>query len=193
VTAAVLLAAYLLGGISFGLIASRAIDGTDPRRHGSGNIGFTNVLRVGGKGAAAVTLIGDLGKGGAAVWLARRAGLTEAGVLAAGALVTLGHIAPLFLAFRGGKGVATGLGVLLVLDPAVGVTTAALWLGTVLVTRISSLGAIVAFATLPLTTAAFGRSGVQQLFALGLALLVLARHRSNIERLWRREEPQIGR
>lgn len=191
-TAAVLIGAYLLGGVTFGLIASRLIDGVDPRRHGSGNIGFTNVLRVGGRRAAAVTLIGDLGKGGAAVWIARRAGLSESGVLAAGALVTLGHIAPAFLGFRGGKGVATGLGVLLVLDPVVGATTAGLWLGTVALTRVSSLGAIIAFGALPVTTMAFGRSGAQQLFALGLAVLVLARHRANIERLWRREEPQIG-
>lgn len=192
-TAAVLAAAYLLGSISFGLVASRVLDGADPRRHGSGNVGFTNVLRVGGKGAAAMTLIGDLGKGGAAVLLARRAGLTELGVLAAGALVTLGHIAPVFLRFRGGKGVATGIGVLLVLDPPVGAATAALWLAAVALTRISSLGAIVAFVCLPLTTAALGRSTAQQWFALALALLILARHRSNIERLWRHEEPQIGR
>ena len=122
---------YLLGSVPFGLIVARAFKGVDPRQQGSGNIGFTNVLRVAGATPAAITLVLDVGKGALPVALARARGLDPIWSLAAGALAVVGHIFPAYLRFRGGKGVATGLGAVLAIEPILGLIAAALWLGEI--------------------------------------------------------------
>ncbi len=183
--------AYLLGCIPFGLITARA-RGVDLRAAGSGNIGATNALRVMGKGAGAVTLMGDCLKGTAAVYIAFKLAGGDARIPAfAAAAAVLGHDFPVFLGFKGGKGVATSLGVLLALAPYVAVAGAAVWLVVVLAFRISSLGALASFMALPVIVLATKRD----LFALTLFLtgLILIKHRSNIARLLKGEEPKIGR
>ena len=144
-----LVAAYLLGSVPFGLLVARAQGGVDLRRVGSGNIGATNVLRAVGKGAAALTLLGDMGKGAAAVGLGRWLGVSPT-VLAMIALAAVaGHLFPVFGGFRGGKGVATTLGVILAAMPAVGALLLLIWLLVAAVWRYSSLAALVASAAMP--------------------------------------------
>lgn len=185
------LGAYLLGSIPFGIVVSRAFGLGDIRKIGSGNIGATNVLRTGNKLAALLTLIGDAGKGALAVVLARLwAGEAAAGV--AGLCAMLGHLFPLYLRFRGGKGVATALGMLLALSFPAGLGTCASWLATAALTRYSSLSAIVAMALAPLWTGLFYHWHGAALVAV-MSACVIARHHANIRRLIEGTEPRIGR
>lgn len=181
---------YLLGSVPFGLILARAGGAGDIRTIGSGNIGATNVLRTGRKGLAAATLLLDAGKGVLAVWLAGRLG-GEAAMLAAGAAAVLGHVWPPWLRFRGGKGVATFLGVALAVLPWAGVGFALSWLGVALGTRISSLGGMAGGFGATAVALALGRLEVALLF-VALAVFILWTHRANIGRLRAGTEPRIG-
>ena len=184
------LIAYLAGTIPFGLLLARGAGHGDIRRIGSGNIGATNVLRTGGKGLAALTLLLDAGKGGAAVLIADRFGPDMAAIAAAGAV--LGHIFPVWLRFRGGKGVATTLGALLALAPPVGAVMIGVWLAAALLFRYSSLAAICAMIAAPL--ASWWLADAQRFeVSLVLAALVLLRHIGNFRRLVAGAEPRIGR
>jgi glycerol-3-phosphate acyltransferase PlsY len=184
--------AYLLGSVPFGLLVARLQGNVDLRRVGSGNIGATNVLRAVGKGAAAVTLLGDIGKGAAAVAMARGLGASS-GVVAAVALgAVLGHLFPLFLGFRGGKGVATTLGVVLAAMPAVGGLLLVVWLLVATVWRYSSLAALAAAASLPGLVWLLDGRGAMLLLGGVLTLLLFWRHRENIQRLLRGTEGKIG-
>ena len=181
---------YLLGSIPFGLLLTRLAGKGDLRAMGSGNIGATNVLRTGSKGLAALTLLLDAAKGALAVWLAQR--FWPEGVQAAAAGVMVGHLYPLWLKFRGGKGVATLLGVLLLLLPIAALAYAIVWIGLLLLTRISSVAGISAALSAPVTAAALGRIDLLPLLA-GFAVLVIYKHRDNIRRLASGEEPRVGR
>jgi glycerol-3-phosphate acyltransferase PlsY len=187
----VALGAYLLGSIPFGLLITRAMGLGDLRGIGSGNIGATNVLRTGNKKAAAATLLLDGAKGAAAVLVARHFAGPEAALVAGGAAL-LGHCFPVWLGFRGGKGVATFLGVVLALAPVVGLICCATWLLVAKVTRISSFSALVAAILAPAWLAVLGPPGSVWL-GIALAALVLARHHANIRRLIDGTEPRIGK
>ncbi len=182
--------AYLLGAVPFGLVIARAFGLGDLRQIGSGNIGATNVLRTGNKGAAALTLILDAGKGGLAVLAARAAVGPDAAQLA-GLAAFLGHLFPVYLGFRGGKGVATFLGTLLALAWPVGLLACGTWLATALVTRYSSLSALIAAATAPLWMLYTGNGRMILLGAL-LTVLIYIRHAENIKRLKAGTEARIG-
>lgn len=186
---AVALAGYLLGSIPFGLVLTRLAGLGDIRKIGSGNIGATNVLRTGHKALAAFTLLLDGGKGAAAVLLAGRMGPDMAVLAGAGAVV--GHLFPVWLHFRGGKGVATGLGVLLGAAWPAGLAACATWLVVALLSRYSSLAALLAFLLAPLYAWRFADPQQAQLAGF-IALLVWLRHLANIRRLLRGEEPKIG-
>ena len=187
---AALIGGYILGSLPFGLLLTRAAGLGDVRQIGSGNIGATNVLRTGRKGLAAATLLLDGGKGAAAVLIAATWGPDMALVAAFGAVV--GHLFPVWLAFKGGKGVATTLGVLIALSPLLGALCCALWLLVAFVFRISSLAALVCIAAAPLLS--WVLLGDLQMVELtgALALLVWWRHHPNIARLLKGEEPRIG-
>lgn len=182
---------YLLGSVPFGIVMARLFGLGDLRKIGSGNIGATNVLRTGNKPAAFLTLVLDAGKGGIAVLLARWLAAEDAAQLA-GAAAFFGHLFPVWLGFKGGKGVATFLGTLLALFWPVGLAACALWLLTAAVTRISSLSALVAAALSPVAAVLLGRPDLSALTIL-LAALIFVRHDANIRRLLRGEEPRIGR
>ncbi len=184
------LCGYLLGAIPFGLVLTRLSGLGDLRAMGSGNIGATNVLRTGRKDLALATLILDSGKAGFAGLIFMGLISTPAGLVASGAAF-LGHCFPVWLKFRGGKGVATFLGALLAAAWPVGLLTCLTWLGMALLFRISSLAALAAAAAAPVFALAFGRADVA-LLALFLAGLIYWLHRSNIDRLFRGEEPRIG-
>ncbi len=184
------LLAYLLGSVPFGLVMARVFGLGDIRAIGSGNIGATNVLRTGNRLAAFLTLIGDAGKGGIAVLLAR-ALLAEDAAQLAGLFAFLGHCFPVFLGFKGGKGVATFLGTLLALFWPAGIAACLTWAVTAAVTRISSLSALVAAVLAPVWISLLGMPQAALVTAL-LAALVLIRHKTNIGRLMRGEEPRIG-
>lgn len=186
------IAAYLLGGIPFGLLIARGGAGVDLRRVGSGNIGATNVLRAVGKRAAALTLALDLAKGALAIAIARAAGCSALGLALVAVAAVLGHVFPVFLGFRGGKGVATTLGVVLAAMPGVGLLLLGIWLGVALGSRYSSLAALTAVAALPLLAWLVDGRLPLVLASAALALLVVARHRENIARLWRGTEGKIG-
>ncbi|WP_439121945.1 glycerol-3-phosphate 1-O-acyltransferase PlsY [Marivita sp.] len=181
---------YLLGSIPFGMILTKAMGLGNLREIGSGNIGATNVLRTGNKGAAAATLLLDGAKGAVAVLLAREFAGESAAQFAALAAF-LGHCYPVWLGFKGGKGVATFLGLMLALAWPVGVLACAVWLATALISRISSLSALVAAAWSPLISILVGQG---QIFFLTLILtgLILWRHRANLARLKAGTEPRIG-
>lgn len=182
---------YLLGSVPFGVLVTKAMGLGDLRKIGSGNIGATNVLRTGNKGAALATLLLDGGKGALAVLIARGYGAEDAAQLAGGAAF-IGHLFPVWLGFRGGKGVATFLGTLLALAWPVGIAACLTWLVTAVIGRISSLSALVAAA---LAAAWAWGLGYPQLILLTLlmAALVIYRHRPNIERLLAGTEPKIGK
>lgn len=154
-----LAAGYLLGSLPFAVIVSRVFGLADPRSYGSGNPGATNVLRSGNKKAALFTLLGDALKGVAAVVLARSLNAPELVVALTGLAAFLGHLFPLFLKFKGGKGVATAAGVLLALDPVVGLAALGTWLAAAVVTRYSSLAALLAALTAPLAVGLSGGGG----------------------------------
>jgi glycerol-3-phosphate acyltransferase PlsY len=180
---------YLLGSIPFGLIFTRLAGLGDVRAIGSGNIGATNVLRTGRKGLAAATLLGDALKGTVAVLIGLRFNLEPA--LAAGLGAFLGHLFPVWLGFKGGKGVATFLGVLLALSPVALAAFAAIWLGLAFGLRYSSLAALAASAATPVVLWALGQPGVAWLFLL-LAALLWWKHAPNIRRLRAGTEGRIG-
>ena len=196
-TALIALAAYLLGSISFAIVTSRILRLPDPRSYGSKNPGATNVLRSGSRIAAALTLAGDAGKGWLAVWLAALyTGETPATGLdaaLAGLCAFLGHLFPVFYSFRGGKGVATAAGVLLGLDPWLGLATLASFAAIVAIFRMVSLASILAalFASF-YAFWLFGLRAVTATVAI-MALLLVLRHRENIGRILRGEESKLGR
>ena len=182
---------YLLGSVPFGIVITRALGLGDLRQIGSGNIGATNVLRTGNKPAALATLLLDSGKGAIAVLLVR-ALVGEDAALIAGAAAFLGHLYPVWLGFKGGKGVATFLGTLLALDWRLGLAACAIWLVTALVTRISSLSALVAAALSPLV--ALWLDGPRMALVLAfMAVLIFIRHHANIARIKDGTEPKIGK
>lgn len=185
------LAGYLLGAVPFGLVIARALGLGDLRKIGSGNIGATNVLRTGNKPAALATLLLDSGKGAIAVLLARHFAGEEAALLA-GAAAFLGHCFPIWLGFKGGKGVATFLGTLIALSWPVGLVACATWALTAAISRISSLSALMAAVLAPLFAFALGRGDVA-LAAAFMAVLIFIRHHANITRLMQGTEPRIGR
>ncbi|MBN9070879.1 MAG: glycerol-3-phosphate 1-O-acyltransferase PlsY [Rhizobiales bacterium] len=180
---------YLLGSIPFGLLITRAAGLGDVRKIGSGNIGATNVLRTGRKGLAALTLLLDALKGAATVWIALRWDLTAG--MAAGLGAFLGHLFPVWLGFKGGKGVATYVGVLLALAWQGFLAFAVIWLAVAALTRYSSLAALVAAAATPIFLYFLGAGLVAGLLAL-MSLLIIVRHRLNIERLLAGTESRIG-
>ncbi|MBV9826826.1 MAG: glycerol-3-phosphate 1-O-acyltransferase PlsY [Alphaproteobacteria bacterium] len=180
---------YLLGSIPFGLVLTRIAGLGDIRRIGSGSIGATNVLRTGNKAIAALTLALDLGKGVAAVLIGAIWGPMAA--LAAAGAVIVGHMFPVWLGFRGGKGVATALGVLLVIAWQVALIAAALWLLTAVVFRYSSLGALVAAVACVILALIFTDQARTILIA-GIAVLVILRHHENIRRLLAGTESRIS-
>ena len=181
---------YGLGSVMFGLVWARAFGLGDPRTVGSGNPGATNVLRMGSKPAAFLTLVCDAGKGAAAVLLARWLAGEDAAQVA-GLAAFAGHCFPAWLRFRGGKGVATFLGTLLALAWPVGLAACLTWFATAAVGRISSLAALVAAASAPIWALALGH-GSMSLLAACLAVLVFIRHGPNIARLRAGTEPRIG-
>lgn len=181
---------YLLGSIPFGLVLTRLAGTQDLRSIGSGNIGATNVLRTGRKGLAAATLLLDALKGTAAVVIALRIGGLDAALLA-GLGAFLGHLFPVWLKFRGGKGVAVYIGILLGLIPAGALVFCLLWLATAFTTRYSSLSALVAAFVTPLFLWWFSEPKLTSLFVV-LTLLLFYMHRENIKRLQSGEEGRIG-
>jgi glycerol-3-phosphate acyltransferase PlsY len=189
------LMAYLLGSISFGVLASRLFHLPDPRSYGSKNPGATNVLRSGKQGAALFTLVGDVGKGWAAVALARYlgSGVDVDATALTGLAVFLGHLFPIFLGFKGGKGVATALGVLLGFDPWLGLLSAAIWITVAVVWRISSLAALAAAALAPIYALFFLGLDQRTAVVFIMSLLLIWRHKSNIESLLSGTEPRIGK
>ena len=193
--AAVVLA-YLLGSVPFAMVSSRLFGLADPRSYGSKNPGATNVLRSGNKKAAIVTLLGDLTKGWLAVFLVQtygsRFGLGSGAVTLVALAVFFGHLFPIFLNFRGGKGVATAAGVLLALDPLLGLATLGVWLFVAYTLRYSSLSALVAAATAPLIAFfLWGRDPLLAAVAL-IAMALIAKHWGNLQRLMAGTEPKIG-
>jgi glycerol-3-phosphate acyltransferase PlsY len=189
---AAILGAYLLGSIPFAVVSSRLFGLADPRSYGSGNPGATNVLRSGNKAAAVVTLLGDATKGWLAVFLANYFMLPNMVVGLVALAVFFGHLFPVFLKFKGGKGVATAAGVLLALDWVLGVATLGLWLLTVLFSRYSSLGALIAAAGAPLLAAMMWGPNFQMLAVGVISLALISKHWSNLQRLLAGNEPKIG-
>jgi glycerol-3-phosphate acyltransferase PlsY len=191
-TAAFIFAAYLIGSLPFAVIVSRAMGLPDPRSYGSGNPGATNVLRTGRKLAAFLTLAGDGAKGWLVVFLAARFGIEEFGIAASALAVFLGHLYPLFLRFKGGKGVATAAGVLFALDPWLGAAAVATWLVVALASRYASLASIAAAVLAPIC-AWFVSLPASIVVALALvAALIVWRHRGNILNLAAGKERKIG-
>ena len=181
---------YLLGSIPFGLFFAYASGGGDVRKIGSGGIGTTNVLRTGKKWPAAATLLCDAGKGAIAILIARHVWGEDAGLAAAlGAL--LGHIFPVWLGFKGGKGVATAFGVMLALYWPVALIAAATWLAVAIITRISSLSALITALMAPICMYLFHQTAYALVTAI-IALLVIVMHHANIRRLLNGTEPRIG-
>ena len=182
---------YLLGSIPFGILVARAFGLGNLRKIGSGNIGATNVLRTGNRAAAALTLLLDGAKGAAAVLAARYFGAAEDAVQLAALAALLGHLFPVWLGFRGGKGVATFLGIFLALSWPVGAMLCAVWLVVASVGRYSSLAALFAVASLPIWLFVF-KFGEGLLLAFLVTILVYIRHAGNIRRLRKGSEPKIG-
>jgi len=196
--AVLILGGYLMGSIPFGVIATRLGGMGDIRQVGSGNIGATNVLRTGRKDLAFITLVGDGGKGAAAVglaWLAFGRTAPDTAPMAcalAGGAAFIGHLFPIWLGFKGGKGVATFLGVLLAAAWPVGLAACATWLVMARLGKISSLAALTAAALAPVYAALLHRPAPTVILAAALAVLVFVRHHQNIRRLLNGTEPRIG-
>jgi len=183
---------YLFGSIPFGLLLSKLFGYGDIRKIGSGNIGATNVLRTGNKPLALAVLILDGGKGAAAVLLAKHIGSYEA-AMAAGLFAIIGHMFPVWLKFKGGKGVATTLGMLLALAPTVGAAACLIWLVMAAIFRYSSLAALVAILATPaLSHIIYGDPNLSGVCAI-ITVLVWFKHRANLKRLVAGEEPKIGK
>lgn len=195
-TAIYLIAAYLIGSISFALVSSRLFGLADPRSYGSGNPGATNVLRSGNKKAALLTLVGDAAKGWIVVWLGMQYGAKwglDSTVIAGGSiLVFIGHLWPVFSRFQGGKGVATALGILLGINPLLGLMVLATWLVVAFIWRYSSLSAIIAAILAPLYYGLMGGFNIQFIAIVIMSFLLLSRHAQNIGNLVRGKESKIG-
>jgi len=192
------LAAYLLGSIPFAIIASRLFGLADPRSYGSKNPGATNVLRSGNKAAAVFTLLGDASKGWLAVYLAQKYGAEHVSGPATALIgfvalaVFFGHLYPIFLKFKGGKGVATAAGVLFALDPLLGLATLATWLFIAFTLRYSSLAALIAATAAPIYAAMFwGTNGLVAVVGV-IAMALVGKHWPNLQRLMAGSEPKLG-
>lgn len=187
-----LLAGYLLGAIPFGLLLTRLAGGGDIRAIGSGSIGATNVLRTGRKGIALATLLLDAGKGAVAVWLGWHLAGPNAGYIA-GVLAVAGHMFPVWLGFRGGKGIATGAGVLLVANPVLGLSCGLVWAAVAWFSRISSASSLAASAAAPVVAAILQVPFPLLVCTTLVAALIWQRHKDNIARLVAGTEPRIGK
>jgi len=183
---------YILGSIPFGLLLTKMAGYDDIRNIGSGNIGATNVLRTGNKKLAATTLLLDVGKGGLAVLIGKYIGFSEAALIMTAIFSILGHVFPVWLGFKGGKGVATTLGVFLVLSPVVAGVSAFIWLFMAIVFRYSSLSALTAIILSPVIAYIVHDDVAIPMACWFLAALVWFNHRSNIDRLLHGVEPKIG-
>ena len=193
VTVLLVAAGYLLGSIATAVVVSRALGAADPREGGSGNPGATNVLRLSGRRAAALTLAGDVLKGLVPVLAARALDLPPGMVALVGLAAFLGHLFPVFFAFKGGKGVATALGVLLGVEPLLGTAVLVTWLAVAALSRYSSLAALAASVLAPVYAWTLsGDPGVVGAVAV-MTVLLVRRHRANIRRLLAGEEGRIGR
>jgi glycerol-3-phosphate acyltransferase PlsY len=184
---------YLLGAIPFGVIVSKTMGLPDPRTVGSKNVGFTNVLRVSGKTAGVLTLLGDMGKGWALGWAAMQWLTDESFIMVVALSPILGHLFSPFLGFKGGKGVATAVGVVLSLSPSIGLLLLLIWLGTVAIWRYSSGGALAAFACLPVVAIVNEQRQEFLVFSLIVSTLIWIKHKDNIIRLWKGTESKIGK
>ena len=185
------LGGYLAGSIPFAVIVSRVMRLPDPRTYGSKNIGATNVLRSGSRIAALATLVGDAMKGWIAVLVAQALGADEEFMALVGLCAFLGHVFPVWLRFRGGKGVATAAGVLIALDWRMGLAVIVVWLTVAVVSRYSSLGAITAALFAPAAAWFFLGAGPTLAAVAAMSVLLIARHRENIAKLVRGEESRI--
>jgi glycerol-3-phosphate acyltransferase PlsY len=183
---------YLIGSLPFAVIVSRAFGLADPRGFGSGNPGATNVLRTGNKFAALLTLLGDAAKGWVAMWLVSLAGADDSAIALTGLAAFLGHLFPIFLRFRGGKGVATALGVLLGLDQMVALGAVITWAVTAALTRYSSLAALAAACVAPGIAFMLHEVDVISVVIGIMCILLIARHRPNILRLFAGTESKVG-
>ncbi|MEO8157249.1 MAG: glycerol-3-phosphate 1-O-acyltransferase PlsY [Betaproteobacteria bacterium] len=190
-----IVAAYLLGSISFAVVVSWCFRLPDPHTYGSGNPGATNVLRTGKKAAALLTLVGDAAKGALALWAARQLApafdVSEITLAAVALAAFCGHLFPVYFRFKGGKGVSTAAGILLALDYRVAGVVLLIWLSAVLASRYSSLGAIAAAMAAPVATVYYLGWGPYAWMVLAMTVLLLARHRGNIERLMNGTESRI--
>ncbi len=194
---ALVVMAYLMGSISFAIVISKLFGLQDPRKFGSGNPGATNVLRTGNKTAAALTLLGDAAKGWFAVWIAMRMDVDQATIALVAFAVFIGHLYPIFLKFKGGKGVATALGVLFAVQPWLALATIVTWVLIAVFFKYSSLAAIVAAIFAPLyyvfgSGIAWKSSAPIGVAIAAITLFLLYRHRANISRLIKGTEPKIG-
>jgi glycerol-3-phosphate acyltransferase PlsY len=185
--------AYMLGGIPFGIVVSKALGLPDPRTVGSKNIGFTNVLRVSGKKAGILTLLGDFGKGWVCAWVAMHWLTVESYIMVVAFAPILGHMFSPFLGFKGGKGVATAVGVVLGLSPSIGLLLLLIWLGAVAIWRYSSGGALAAFGCFPIVTIVNEQRQEFFIFSLVISALIWIKHKDNIVRLWRGTESKMGK
>ncbi len=188
-----LVGGYLLGAVPFGVVVSKCLGTVDPRTAGSRNVGFTNVLRVSGKAAGILTLIGDMGKGWVVGWLGVHLFDVEWAVLLTALAPVLGHLYPVFLKFRGGKGVATALGAVLGVAPPIGLSLLAVWLLVAAVWRYSSGGALAAFGLFPILSLFVRPTSTFVGFSLVVSALIWIKHKENIARLWSGTESRIGR
>jgi glycerol-3-phosphate acyltransferase PlsY len=184
---------YVLGGIPFGIVVSKALGLPDPRTVGSKNIGFTNVLRVSGKTAGILTLLGDFGKGWVCAWVAMHWLTIESYIMVVAFAPILGHMFSPFLGFKGGKGVATAVGVVLGLSPSIGLLLLLIWLGAVAIWRYSSGGALAAFGCFPIVTIVNEQRQEFFIFSLIVSTLIWIKHKDNIVRLWQGTESKMGK
>jgi acyl phosphate:glycerol-3-phosphate acyltransferase len=184
---------YLLGAIPFGIVVSKAMGLPDPRTVGSKNVGFTNVLRVSGKKAGVLTLLGDLGKGWLVGWVAMHWLTIESFIMIVAFAPILGHLFSPFLGFKGGKGVATAMGVVLGLSPSIGLLMLLIWLGAVAIWRYSSGGALAAFGCLPVVAIVNEQRQEFFVFSLLVSTLIWIKHKDNIIRLWKGTERKMGK
>src|SRR4249920_2006604 len=184
---------YLLGAIPFGIVVSKAMGLPDPRTVGSKNVGFTNVLRVSGKKAGVLTLLGDLGKGWVLGWAAMQWLTDESYIMVVALAPILGHLFSPFLGFKGGKGVATAVGAVLGLSPSIGLLLLLIWLGAVAIWRYSSGGALAAFTCFPIVAIVNEQRQEFFIFSLFVSALIWFKHKDNIVRLWRGTESKIGK
>ncbi len=191
-TAIAITLGYLLGCIPFAVITSRAFGLEDPRSYGSGNPGATNVLRSGNKLAALLTLLGDALKGCAAVWLMRAFDMGDNAALLAGVAAFVGHVFPVSLGFRGGKGVATAAGVMLAAEPLCGLVALGVWIAVAFITRYSSLAALLAACSAPISGLLYTGSAMVCAAFAAMAGLLIWRHAENIHRLMNGSESRIG-